>query len=218
MSSKRLHLILMAVIVLLLVGLVGGTYELNALLTKKGNSLTGLKAQTQALDQEQVGLKKAKKEIATYADLQKVTKTIVPEDKSQAEAVRELVKIAADNGVSLSSITFPVSTLGNTTVKPGSSTASPSAPAPAPAANAKSATNALSQLLPVKNIPGVYLLQITIQNDDNHPVSYSNFINFLDGLEHNRRTAQVSTVNIQPNAKNPNLLTFVLTLNEYIKP
>ena len=218
MSSKRLHMILLAVIAALLIGLLGGTYELNSVLTKKGNELMTNKAKSAALQQEQLSLKKAKKEVAKYSDLEKITKTIVPEDKSQAEAVLQLVNIARANNITLTSITFPVSTLGTTTAKPGSATSSAlTSTAPSPAANANSKTNTLSQLQPVKNLPGVYLLQITIQND-NHPVSYNNFINFLDELEHNRRTAQVSTVNIQPDPKNPALLTFVLTINEYIKP
>lgn len=215
MTSKRLHLVLLGAIGLLLCALVGGTYLLNSALTKKGEQLTSLKAQTLALQQEQVGLAKAKKQVAAYADLEKVTRAIVPEDKSQAEAVREIVKIAGANRITLSSITFPASTLGATaTTKPGASaTAKPAAPV-----NQDAKTNTLSQLQTVPNIPGVYLLEITIQNDEKNPINYAQFINFLDGLENNRRTSQVSGITIQPDSKNRSLLTFTLTLNGYIKP
>lgn len=216
MSSKRLHFILLGVISLLFIALVGGAYGANSLLTKRANELVSLKAKSQALDQQKVGLAKAKKDIEAYSDLEKITKAIVPEDKSQAEAVGEIVKIANANSVSLASINFPASTLGNGVVKSttGTTTAAP-APAATPAGNK---TKSLSQLLAVKNIPGVYQLQITVNGDTNKPVPYNKFIAFLDDLEHNRRTAQVSSITIQPDPNNPNNLTFSLTLNEYIKP
>jgi Tfp pilus assembly protein PilN len=217
MNSKRLHLVLIGVIVLLFAGLIGGTYELNSTMTKKGASLTALKAKTAALQQEQLGLKKAKKEIAAYSDLEKVTEAIVPQDKSQAEAVREIINIADANSVHFSSISFPASTLG-VSATPGKATTSASATAVNPAANANAKTNTLSQLEAVKNIPGVYLLPITIVSDPKQPVAYDKLINFLHGLEQNRRTAQVSAITIEPNKDNHSLLSFTITVNEYIKP
>lgn len=215
MNSRKLYYVLIGVICLLFVGLLAGAYGTNTVLTARANKLTSLKAKSQALNQEQLGLASAKKEVKTYSGLEKVAKAVVPEDKDQAEAVREIVNIAAANGISLSAINFPASTLGN--VSTSSSAASSTSASTSPAKpNAKAAK--LSQLQPVKNIPGVYVLQITVQGDPNKPVSYSSFINFLNDLEHNRRTAQISSITLQPNANNPNLLTFTLTLNEYIKP
>ena len=211
MNGKILHTILLAVIGLLLIGLLAGTYGINKVLSSEASKLTAAKAKSQALEQEQIGLKKAKKDIQKYAELEQIAKAVVPEDKSQAEAVREIVNIAAANNIGLASVNFPASTLGNNLLKTGSATASPS---PAAGANTKS----LSQLLPVKNIAGVYELTITVNSDPNNPVQYSRFINFLKALESNRRTAQVSSIAIQPNLKNHSLLSFNLTLNEYIKP
>lgn len=208
MNSKRLHWVLLGVIGLLLIGLVGGAYGINSVLTEKANKLIAQKAKSQALVQEQQALVKAKKDIAKYSDLEKITRTVVPEDKTQAEAVREIVNIAGNNSVSLGAITFPASTLGGGPV----GTVAPSAAASA------AAGSALSQLQAVKSIPGVYQLIITVASDTNRPVSYSNFINFLSDLEHNRRTAQVSSIALQPDVNNRNNLTFNLTLTEYIKP
>jgi hypothetical protein len=216
MNSKRLHLVLIGVIVLLLAALVGGAYELNATLTKKGSSLTGLKAKTAALQQEQIGLKKAKKQVAAYTELEKVTEAVVPQDKSQAEAVRELINIGDANGIHFASISFPASTLGNSATAAKSSSAASTPSAAASSANSK--TNTLSQLEAVKNIPGVYLLPITIVSDPKQPVAYDKLINFLHGLEQNRRTAQVSAISIEPNKDNHALLSFTVTVNEYIKP
>jgi len=214
MTSKRLHTIFVISLSLLLLGLLAGAYEINSLLTVKAAKLTGLKAKSQALAQEQISLNNAKKDIKKYAELEKITRAVVPEDKNQAEAVREIVKIADDNDIILGAINFPASTLGAGVTSPTGS--APATATPSPAASAKTA--GLSQLQPVKNIPGVYLLLITVSSDANHPVQYSKFTSFLSALEHNRRTAQVSSITLQPDAKNRNLLNFNLILNEYIKP
>src|ERR1700761_9564426 len=110
-TSKRLYFILITLIGLLLIGLLAGAYGANKLLTVRATKLTNLKAESQALSQEQLSLASAKKEVKTYADLQKIAQSIVPEDKDQAEAVREIVNIASANSISLGAINFPASTL-----------------------------------------------------------------------------------------------------------
>jgi hypothetical protein len=207
--------LLVALTVLSMAGLIGGAYGINGLLAKQAKTLADLKSQAQTLSQQQQGLTKAKQDVAKYAPLEKITEQIVPQDKDQAEAVREIVNIAANAGVSLSSISFPASSLGATGT--GSTGAAPAAGSTSPQA-AASAKPTLSQLTAVPNIPGVYQLQITLQNDSDTEVSYNQFYNFLSGLENNRRTAEVSNIIIQPDSKNRNLLTFTLTLSEYIKP
>ncbi|HEX4774407.1 MAG TPA: hypothetical protein VH234_02735 [Candidatus Saccharimonadales bacterium] len=216
MNSKRLYLVLSGVACLLILGLVAGTYGADSLLTSQSNKLVKLKAKSQALDQEQLILVKIKKQVQTYSNLNQVAKEVVPQDKDQAETVREIANIAATNKIELASISFPQSSLGGV----GGSTTSGSAsiaPAQAKGAAGSKATT-LSQLTPVKNIPGVYLLQIVIANDPTQSVPYAQFISFLQGLERNRRTAQVSTVVIQPGSHQSDNVSFTLTLNEYIKP
>lgn len=217
--SKRLYFALIAVIAILLAGLAAGAYDANNILTARANNLTALKAKSLALSQEQASLITAKKELQTYASLETITQSVVPEDKDQAETVRQIVDIASANNVTLGTITFPSSALGTSangavgsvgTTGPTSATVEP--------VNPNSSTVKLSQLVPVKNIPGVYDLLINIQTDPNKPVEYSSLISFLSDLEHNRRTAQISSISLQPKADDPSLLDFSLTLNEYIKP
>lgn len=210
-SPKKLYLVLVGSIGLLFLAMVGGAVVANNLLSAEATKLSNLKAKNLALSREQVSFNKAKQDIKKYSELQKITQAIVPEDKNQAAAVREIVNIAAANKISLSAITFPASTLGSAAGK------KPTEPSAAAAA-ADSKTAGLSQLQPVKNIPGVYELLITVQGDSNNPVKYDRIIGFLQALERNRRTAQVSTIILQPDAENRELLTFTLTLKEYIKP
>ncbi len=199
---------------MLCVGLLVATVNINKLLTTRATNLTQLKAKNAALEREQATLKKTAKDMETYADLQKITRSIVPEDKSQAQAVREIVNIANQYDIKLAAITFPASTLGSAPVGTGASAAASTAAA----IPVTSQTGKLSQLTPVKNIPGVYQLPITVQSDPTAPVRYDKFVSFLSALERNRRTAQVSTITLEPSKDNRNFLSFTLTLNNYIKP
>lgn len=205
MTNKRLRWLLIGLLGLLFVALVTSTYEANSLFESQASKLIILKAKSLALASEQQSLIQAKKDIATYSNLEKIAKSVVPQDKDQAEAVREIVNIAASYSVSLSTVSFPASTLGSYVD-------------PVVASTIKSSGSSLSQLTPVKNISGVYQLQITVVGDPTKPVAYDKFISFLSALEHNRRTAQVISIAIQPNTANRSLLTFSLILNEYIKP
>lgn len=214
MNGKRVYYLMLGLIGLLLVGLVSGAYGANSLLATQATNLTALKAKSKALDKEQQQLVLAKKQLAANAGLNAIVAKVVPQDKDQAEAVREIVNIADANSIVLGSITFPASSLGTSAL-----------PTPGVTGNAKpfssgnaSKSGGLSQLQPVKNIPGVYDLQITVQGDPKTAVPYSQLIGFLSDLEHNRRTAQVSTITIEPDKGNAKLITFSLTLDEYIKP
>jgi hypothetical protein len=215
MTSKRLFFVLLATNALLLIGIIGGAYSINKVLVAKAGKLQELKAKSLVLEQDQASLVRAKRDLQKFAELEKITKAVVPEDKNQAAAVREIVNLAAANNVKLEAISFPASTLGNN-LPAGGATGGAAAASPKPAVNSKASQ--LSQLTPVKNIPGVYLLQITVNSDVNNPSLYSEFIGFLSDLERNRRTAQVNDISIQPDFKDSNYLSFTLTLNSYIKP
>lgn len=199
MDNKKLSLILSGVASLLGVGLFASVFFANKLLSTKSVELSKLKAQSQVTDELQISLRKNRADIAKYTSLNKIAKTVVPQDKNQAQTVSEIVKIANDSGITkLTSITFPASTLGGT--------------------GAAKAQASLTQVTPVKGIAGVYLLPITITQDSNNTVRYAQFITFLQKLENNRRTAQVSSISITPDGKNPNNISFTLIVNEYIKP
>lgn len=197
LDSFLLNRLLLALIGLLIIVALLGTYEILGFLKTKSNILVGLKAQNQALQQEQTYLVSAKKEISRYSGLQQIAESIVPQDKDQAETVREIVNIAQTNGITLSGITFPSSSLGSTTGGKATSTLS------------------LSQLTAVTGIPGVYVLPIEV-DDSTNGVSYQSFYNFLSALEQNRRTSLVTSLSIQP--VTGGLITFSLTINEYIRP
>lgn len=219
MNSKRLYFVLLSAIGLLVVGLVGGAYGANVLLQNESKALLEARSKVQAFESQQTQLIKAKKDIEKYAELGAIAKSIVPQDKDQAETVREIVKIAGAAGVKLGSVSFPTSTLGSKVPKPAASAAGSAGSAGATAAPAAgSGALSLSQLKPVTGISGVYDLAITVQSDSGSPATYDQFISFLAGLENNRRTALVSGITVTPDAKDPNRVSFTLNINEYIKP
>jgi hypothetical protein len=217
MNSKKLYYILTGVVALLVIGLVGGAYGANTLLQGQAQKLVDARSISAALELQQTQLTKAKASIVKYDSIGKVAKSVVPQDKNQAQTVRELVAIAGNNGIKLSTISFPSSTLGNKTAPAATAPAAGGAAAtPAPAA--AGSTQNLSQLTPLPAISGVYTLQIIVQSDATSPIPYSKFISFLADLEGNRRTALVSGITLTPDTKDPTKVSFTLNLDEYIKP
>lgn len=202
MNSKKAFYILVAAISVLI--LVAGflTYQAKTVLTTKGDELADLKAQSAVFNDREEALNQAKIDIIRYAELEKIAKAIVPQEKDQARTVRELTLIAEQTGVPIASIQFPASALGE--VQRG--------------AARKKINPATSQLTPVPGTKGLYAMEITVQSDRDTPIAYSNLLSFLEQLEQNRRTAHVVNLSINPEAEDRNLVTFAVTLNVYIKP
>lgn len=211
--AKQLYYLLIALIVLLAAGFIGVGYATNAILGGQAHKLSKLKADSDVVQTLEASLARNKADVEKYHDLNTIAETVVPQDKDQAEAVREIVNLASQSGISkLSSITFPSSTLG-TGVTSGTASSSSSAAATRPGSNPN-----LTQLTPVVGLSGVYELQITIAQDASNRVPYDQFLTFLEKLEQNRRTAQVSSITVQPDTQNPNRVAFTLVINEFIKP
>lgn len=203
LNAKRLYFLLSGLVVLALVALGASVYIASGLLAKESTRVYDARLKTLALEEKQSRLTKARLDIDKYKELGAIAKSIVPRDKDQARTVREINNLAAASGIKLGAITFPSSTLG----------------ADLPATTTKkTAGTADSQLTPVKEIPGTYVLNISVKSDGKSPATFSNFIRFLEALEQNRRTALVTGVAITPDPKNPNNLQFTLSLDEYIKP
>lgn len=204
MNSKRVYYILLALCFLTGIAIIAVAILGNSMLEKQSKKLVSLKLDNHVLDAQQTALSQAKKDIDKYQDLEKIANTVVPQEKDQAATVREIVKIADDANIKLSAITFPSSNLGQAVVKSSTGTSVKTPP--------------ITQVKPVDNIKGLYEMEITIQQDVNSPIPYDRFISFLQKLENNRRTAQVSNVTVQPNIKDRSQLSFTLTVNVYIKP
>jgi hypothetical protein len=211
MNSKRLRMILL--------GLLGGSCVLFiavcfiglSTLSKKSQEMVGFKLQSKVLDDQINTLAQAKKQVETYSYIKNVAAEVIPEDKDQAQAVLEIFQIANQSGIAIQSLTFPTSTLG------------------AGAAASTSATSSIiSQATPVAGIKGLYSIQMTITPETgpevpaSQQVTYPKILDFLNRIEHNQRTAQITQFNVQPqggaNGATASSITFSLTVNLFIKP
>ena len=182
------------------------------MLQKQSKKLVHLKLENEVIENQQTALIQAKKDVQKYTELKNIAKQIVPQDKDQARATREIVNLANQAGIKISSIGFPASTLGQ--ANPNTATTS----TPTGTTTATNTAPPVSQVKPVTGINGVDQLDIIVTSDTNSPSTYNQVINFLQSLEQNRRTAQVSQISIQPDNKNRSLLNFNLTITLYIKP
>lgn len=210
MSSKRMFYImagLTALAALLLVGSFAIGYKL---LERQSDKLVSLKLDSNVLDEQDRAVIQANRDIEKYKDLLTISKTIVPQDKDQAKTIREIVTLAQQSGVDLNSFTFNTSSLGLRTPQPASGAAGATPMTGQPLASIP------SQAQPVPGMNGVFGVPIVVQNGAQ--CTYAQLIDFLSRLEQKRRTAQVSQLKINPDSRNPNLLTFTLTINIFVKP
>lgn len=198
MNSRTLNFGLIGLLIFLGLIFFVFLFKADKMLEHKYVQLASVSSKYQTLTAEEAQLTQDKTDITKYSSLNQVAESVVPQDKDQAETVREIVNLASQSGIpQLSSITFPPSALGGGSVKTKSG---------------------LTQVTPVKGIPGVYDLEITISQDNSAEVPYSNFLNFLTKLEQNRRTALVNSVTVEPDQTNPSVVAFTIVLDEYIKP
>lgn len=199
MTSKRTFFVLLGGI-----GLLAGACLLitsigRNLIISEGEKLTSLKLEQEVLEKRSQALLQAERDIDEYEELEKIARAVVPKDKDQARTVLELVELGRQSGITITSVTFPSSALGQV-------------------AKGKASPSDLSQLTPVPDLKGVYAMNIDIGIDAEDPVRYSNLLSFLERLENNRRTAHVTNINITPDTESRNFITFTLSLTSYVKP
>ncbi len=213
MNQNRIRLFLLSalagsIVLFFIVAAVG----LNAL-SSESQKLVDLKQQSRTADAEAASLSAAKKQVAQYAYFNDIAKTVLPSDKDQAQAVIDIFSLADQSGIAIASITFPASSLGSKAAPASGSSNAATAPA----------ASVISQAKPVEGIPGLYSLGLTISPQtgpgvpDVKRVTYPKLLDFLGRIENNRRTAQITQVNIQPQASDQTI-NFTMTINIFIKP
>lgn len=220
MSSKKVFWGMCVIFGLLTIGFFCSIMYGNSILKDSASSLLDLKLKSRILNEQQTALTKAKNDIAKYKDFDSVAKTVVPQDKDQAKAVREIIRIAEQSNIKIGSIAFPASDLGTASGTKSTVNQNPDAPKSAAEQTPASSKSPVSQAVPVPGVTGVYSLEMNILQDtaETSPaVTYTQLLTFLKLLENNRRTAQVTQIRIDPVPKTP-YLRFTLTINIFVKP
>jgi hypothetical protein len=206
-TSKYFHYAMVAITVAAAGLCLGGIVMGNQLLTKSASRLNELKLESEVLDRQKQDIVLANANIKRYEDLEKIAQQIVPQDKDQTKAVREIIALAQESNVSIGAITFPASNLGQKSAA-GSKDKSKDSSATVPD---------LTQVKPVNGMKGVYELEINIRGSESG-TDFQNFVDFLKRLESNQRTSQVSKLDVNPDTEDPNILTFNMTIKVYLKP
>lgn len=214
LDNKKLRLALFGLVGLALIIFFAVLIAGLSLVTNKSNQVVDRKLQENRLQAQLSSLAIAKKEVEQYSYFKDVAKTVIPNDKDQAQSVLDIFQMAAESGISIQNITFPDSNLGAAGTT-GTTSAS------------GSSSKALSQAKTVEGIPGVYSLELTIVPEsslelpEEKLITYPKLIKFLKKLENNRRTAQITEVIVQPlgNETGPSpYINFSLTVHIFIKP
>lgn len=212
MSPSRMRLVLLGALagagLVFFIIVIGGL----GILSAKSQRLIELKHRSKTVDAQSSNLIASKKQVEQYAYFNDIAKTVLPSDKDQAQAVLDIFSLADQSGIVIASVTFPASSLGAKAAAPASNNAATAPPA-----------NAISQAKPVEGIAGLYSLELTISPQtgpgvpDTKRITYSKLLDFLGRIERNRRTAQITQVNIQPQASDQTI-NFTMTINIFIKP
>lgn len=206
MNSKRLYISLLAGCVMLVLALLASVYLGTSFLQGKASELADAKVKREVVDVQELSLLQARTDIEEYSELEELASRIIPQEKDQARTVREIISLAEQSGITVSAISFPTSSLGTNQPKTAAEPEESSAPT-APA---------ITQATPVPGLSGLFELELNVQVSESN--SYGRFISFLERLEQNRRTSQVQSVSIVPDANDRNQLTFNVNLVVYIKP
>lgn len=220
-TSKKLNWVLLGLIGLACVAFIAIFYKGSASLQAKSDQLVDLKAQNDVAQAQLTSLQQAKIQVDKYGYFKDVAKTVIPNDKDQAQAIFDISNFASQAGFLIGGITFPSSDLGKNAAAPAT------AAKPVDATKA-SATDIISQAKPVPGIPGLYSVELTVtpQVDNSLPSRWqpnpSKLIEFLKKIESNRRTAQITQVDVQPqldtSGKTFKTFSFSITINIFIRP
>lgn len=213
-DSKTLRLVLLGGLVGMVVAFFVVLFLGLSFLSSQSRKMVGLKVQSQTDETLLSNLEETKKQVEKYDYFKTAAQDVIPNDKDQAAAVLEINQLAANAGIAIQSITFPASNLGLSVSALGTSS---------PAASAGASAPAISQAVPVAGIPGLYSLQLTITPQTgsglppNLQITYPKMLSFIEGIENNRRTAQITAVSVQPDSQSQGF-NFSLTINIFIKP
>jgi hypothetical protein len=196
MTAKNIHKLLMIMLILLIVIAASALIFSNYMMRKSTDKLIQAKLDNIGFDSEEQTYLQARKDLDEYAALNEIIQKILPKSKDQAQAVSELYKIGDETGITIASIQFPSSSLGEKSTN----------------------SNSVTQAKAVDGMPGVMGIDIAIelQPATGASISYANMISFLQKIEVNRRSMQIKQITVNADTVNGGV-TFNVTLTIFVK-
>lgn len=228
MTVKKVYRVLFLLFVASIVGSVMLVRYAANWLSESSVELNSLRGEVTELEKQWTDLERAKKVLSEQSEYVTTLGLVLPEDKDQARVVKELYAIADQANVKIDSVGFPSSTLGAVTApKPATSTETTTNTPTNAAVSTPAATpvKSISQATPVKEIPGVQAIELsigTIASKDPliKGIRYEEMTKLLNLIERNRRTMQIRSIGIGQ-TQNPGAApTYDLSLSIviFIKP
>ncbi len=211
MNAKKFYYVSLGLVVALLLMLGGSIYFMNQYLQKGSQDLVQAKLESRVDEERETYYLQSKKDLEKYKDISATLVKVLPKDKDQARAVAELGRIAEESGIEIKQISFPSSTLGD---KKAVATATTPSTSTTPIA----ATPSVTQSKPVEGVSGVLGIDTQVQfvSTETNKLTYSQLLTFLEKLEKNRRTMQISSVNITP--KSSDQIDAAISVRIFVKP
>lgn len=211
MNAKRFYFVSIGLVALLLLGLGAALFFMNSFLQKSSDKLVQAKLESRVAEERETYYIQAKKDLEKYKDVGETLVKVLPKDKDQAKAVAEIGRIADETGIKIQQISFPSSALGEKKAAAATTTTTTTT-TPAPA------TPSVTQTKPVEGVSGVLGIEtnVVFQSSDATKLTYSQVLSFLEKIEKNRRTMQVSSISITP--KDNNNVAAAITIKIFVKP
>ena len=197
MTAKKVHRILLVVLMLTIAGVIGALVVSNNFMAKNGQALIEAKLDNIEFDNAEQNYLQSEKYLEEYSDLNELMQKILPKSKDQAQAVSELYKIGDETGIKIASVQFPSSALGQKNTSSGT----------------------ITQSKTVDGMPGVVGVEVSIQLKpaSGASISYDNMISFLQKVELNRRSMQVKQITVNADVVNGGV-TFDMIIMMFVKP
>jgi hypothetical protein len=211
MNAKKFFYVSSATVGILLVLLGASLYFMNKYLQKGSDALVQAKLDSRVTEEREKFYIQAKKDLDKYKDIDATLSKVLPKDKDQAVAVAEIGRIADETGIEIKQISFPSSTLGEKKAVAAATTGSTATPA-------KPAVPTITQAKPVDGVNGVLGIDTQIQfiSTGAKPLTYQKFLTFLEKIEKNRRTMQVTSISITPQKNG--LVDASIAVRIFVKP
>ncbi len=193
LASQKMFVLMCLVLVAFVAGVVGAGLKTLDFMKTKSEKIVDLKLQNAEFEKQQEVYLKARAEIEKFREYGEVAESVLPKEKNPALITAEIIAIAREAGITLSSISYPSSEIGTPTAPPNSLN---------------------TQLKPAEGLKDVMVLEISITPD--RGVTYEQLLGLLSRFSNNKRKMSVTRVSV--NSDRDNLITFIIGLNLYIKP
>lgn len=209
MINKKVNISLLILLITVLISSVILTNYGLSLYKTKAAKIVATKLEIEELNAKRERAINQKNELAKNQKNIELLEKVVPKTKDQALAIAEILKIADENNIEIGSFSFPSSELGKNV-----------------SAAKDASSQKITQTKPVEGISGLFAIETTISNFNRKGtasgsgISYDQLLNVLGSIEKNRRTMQISSIQIQPVLKANQISGYspTLTINLFVKP